>query len=179
MYEPSVLIAGIGNIFLGDDAFGVEVARRLSARVLPGGVRVADFGIRGLDLTYAMLYGDQDVTILVDAAPRGGTPGTVYLIEPEAAGDEAGQGQAVLDAHSMDPVKILRTVSSMGGEPKRVFVVGCEPLTFGPDEGLMGLSAPVELAVGEAADLIESLVIRILAGEPVVGPMLNVVREGA
>ena len=179
MYEPSVLIAGIGNIFLGDDAFGVEVARRLSARVLPHGVRVADFGIRGLDLTYAMLYGDQDVTILVDAAPRGGTPGTVYLIEPEAAGGKAEQGLAVLDAHSMDPAKILHTVRSMGGEPKRVFVVGCEPLTLGPDEGLMGLSAPVELAVGQAADLIESLVIRILAGEPVVNPVLNVIQEGA
>src|ERR1051325_7107702 len=79
---PSLLVAGIGNIFMGDDAFGCEVARRLSARTLPAGVRVVDFGIRGFDLAYAIMDGP-DVTVLVDATPRGGAPGTVYTIEPD------------------------------------------------------------------------------------------------
>ena len=84
MTRPArILIAGIGNIFLGDDAFGVEVARRLVRRRLPDGVRVVDFGIRGLDLTYALLDGYEAV-ILVDAAPRGGPPGTLYVLEPPA-----------------------------------------------------------------------------------------------
>ena len=82
MSQPSILIAGVGNIFMGDDAFGVEVAQRLSGRQLPDGVRVVDFGIRGFDLGYALMD-DQDVTILVDATPRGGDPGTIYTIEPD------------------------------------------------------------------------------------------------
>src|ERR1700734_1751902 len=82
MTPPRILIAGIGNIFLGDDAFGSEVARRLAARPMPDGVKVVDFGIRGFDLTYALLDGS-DATILVDATPRGGPPGTLYVIEPD------------------------------------------------------------------------------------------------
>ena len=160
----SILIAGVGNIFLGDDGFGVEVARRLAARELPRGVRVVDFGIRGLDLAYTLLDGAHDVTILVDATPRGGAPGTVYLIEPDPSGEADYAGQApVLEAHGMEPMKVLRMVRWMGSEPKRMFVVGCEPLTLGPEEGAMGLSAPVEAAVDEAVKLIESLVAKVVA----------------
>jgi hydrogenase maturation protease len=158
--SPSVLIAGIGNIFLGDDAFGVEVARRLANRKLPERVKVVDFGIRGFDLAYALL--DRfDVTILVDACPRGGAPGTLYVIEPDlnmSAPAAAEVAHTTVDAHSMNPMNVIRMAKSMGGDLKRILLVGCEPLTLGPDEGAMGLSEPVAAMVEEAANRIESLV---------------------
>jgi len=164
----TILIACIGNIFLGDDAFGVEVARRLSGRSLPGNVHVRDFGIRGLDLAYALLDGGYAATIMVDAVSQGGPPGTLYTIEPDLASESASdQAAGVVQTHGMDPVKVLKMVRAMGGNPGRVLVVGCEPLTWGPEEGAMGLSPPVQAAVGEAVSLIESLVARILAGEAV------------
>ena len=119
----TVLIAGIGNVFLGDDGFGVEVARRLAERELPAGVKVADFGIRGMDLAYE-LQEDYDAAVLVDAVPRGGEPGTLYVIEPEL--EAAGP---VLDAHAMDPVRVLGLARTLGTLPPRVLVVGCEPAT--------------------------------------------------
>ena len=165
--SPSVLIAGIGNIFLGDDAFGVEVAQRLASRKLPERVKVVDFGIRGFDLAYALL--DRfDVTILVDACPRGEAPGTLYVIEPDlnvSAQDAAEAGQIAVDAHSMNPMNVIRMAKSMGGELKRILLVGCEPLTLGPEEGAMGLSEPVAAMVEEAANRIESLVETIQRGE--------------
>ena len=165
--SPSVLIAGIGNIFLGDDAFGVEVARRLANRKLPDRVKVVDFGIRGFDLAYALL--DRfDVTILVDACPRGGAPGTLYVIEPDlnvSAEDAAEAAQTTVDAHSMNPMNVIRMAKSMGGDLKRILLVGCEPLTLGPEEGAMGLSEPVAAMVEEAANRIESLVKTIQRSE--------------
>jgi hydrogenase maturation protease len=158
----SILIAGIGNIFLGDDGFGCEVLRQLAGRTWPDNVRVVDFGIRGFDLAYALLDG-YDVTIFVDATPRGGTPGTLYTIEPdldELDGLDA-QGMMV-ETHGMNPMKVLAMVKSMGGEFKRILLVGCEPATFGPEEGQMGLSEPVSLAVAEAVHIVESLVTKIL-----------------
>src|SRR5580658_7995516 len=100
MTDARILVACIGNIFLGDDGFGVEVARQMAARPLPPGVAVKDFGIRGFDLTYALLD-PRELTILVDACPRGDAPGTVYLVEPDlhAAPDSA---PAALDAHGMN-----------------------------------------------------------------------------
>jgi hydrogenase maturation protease len=163
---PRILIAGIGNIFLGDDAFGSEVARRMRDHPLPDGVRVVDFGIRGLDLAYALLD-DPDATILVDAVPRGGSPGTLYLIEPDPVADGAPSADdPVIEAHAMDPVRVLRMAAAMGSRPRRVLVVGCEPATLGSDEDpAMGLSPPVEAAADEAITLIESLVERLLAGQ--------------
>jgi hydrogenase maturation protease len=156
MTEPRILIACIGNIFLGDDGFGVEVARQLASRPLPPGVVVKDFGIRGFDLTYALLD-SRDLTILVDACPRGDTPGAVYLIEPDldALPDS---GPVALDAHSMNPMSVLRTVQSMGGAGSRILLVGCEPAGFGPEEGQLGLSEAVEAAVPEAISLIEKVI---------------------
>ena len=163
--SPSILIAGIGNVFLGDDAFGVEVVQRLASHKFPGRVKVIDFGIRGFDLAYALLDGS-DVTILVDACPRGGKPGSLYVIEPDLnALDAPEAGQTSVDAHSMNPMNVIRTAKSMGGELKRILLVGCEPATLGPEEGQMGLSEPVAAAVEEAARLVESLVDKIQNGE--------------
>jgi hydrogenase maturation protease len=163
MTPPRILIAGIGNIFLGDDAFGSEVARRLAARPIPDGVSVVDFGIRGFDLTYALLDGC-DATILVDATPRGGTPGTLYLIEPDPAeAREPEDADLLIQTHGMDPLKVLRLAAALGGQTGHVRLVGCEPATLGTDEDpVMGLSAPVEAAVDEAIRLIDSLVAEIL-----------------
>jgi hydrogenase maturation protease len=160
MTKPSILIAGIGNIFLGDDAFGCEVVKRLSGRTWPDNVRVVDFGIRGFDLAYALLDG-YDVTIFVDATPRGEEPGTLYTIEPGVDEIESIDGDgAMVETHGMNPMKVLGMVKSMGGQFKRILLVGCEPETFGPEEGQMGLSAPVEAAVDQAVRIVESLVER-------------------
>jgi hydrogenase maturation protease len=169
MMPPRVLIAGVGNVFLGDDAFGVEVVRRLATRALPDGVRVRDFGIRGLDLAYALL--DRcDAAILVDAAPRGaGPPGTLYVIEADPGPPvRAAEGPGImLDTHAMDPEKVLRLVAAMNGRIGRVLIVGCEPATLGAEDDVeMGLSPPVAAAVEEAVKLVESLVATLVKGEP-------------
>lgn len=163
-----VLIAGIGNIFLGDDGFGVEVARRLAGREFPEGVDVVDFGIRGMDLAYA-LHDDYKLVVFVDATPRGGEPGTVYLIEPEVEDD----GRASLDTHGMDPVKVIKLARALGARPTRTLVVGCEPqVVLGGedyDDMLMELSPPVSAAVDEAVALVESLVADVYATKNEVG----------
>jgi hydrogenase maturation protease len=162
--KPSILVAGIGNIFLGDDAFGVEVVRRMAGLKLPESVRVSDFGIRGFDLAYALQDG-YETTILVDACPRGQAPGTLYVIEPDLKVlDDPENPQATVEAHAMNPVSVLRMARAMNIEVKNIVLVGCEPETLGGEEGQMGLSAPVEAAVDEAVKLVESLVNRILDG---------------
>jgi hydrogenase maturation protease len=162
--KPSVLVAGVGNIFLGDDGFGVEVVRRLAARRLPAGVRVVDFGIRGFDLAYALQDGYK-TTILVDAFPHGEQPGTISIIEPDM--DDFGSAetpQVGVDTHGMNPLNVLRMAASMGAPLKGILLVGCEPATLGPDEGQMGLSEPVEKAVNEAVDLLDSVINKVVAG---------------
>jgi hydrogenase maturation protease len=157
MAPKRVLVAGVGNVFLGDDGFGVEVVRRLAGRELPEGVEVVDFGIRGMDLAYA-LQDDYDVVVFVDATPRGQEPGTVYLMEPEIDGD----GEVSLDTHGMDPVKVIKLSRALGAKRTRTLVVGCEPqvVVSGEDydEMLMELSEPVRAAVEVAVRLVESLV---------------------
>jgi len=161
MSQPTILIAGIGNIFLGDDAFGCEVIKELSRRHWPDNVRVVDFGIRGFDLAYAMLD-EHDLTIFVDATPRGNAPGTLYTIEPDLSELESFEGDVVLETHGMDPMKVLQMVKSMGGQFKKILLVGCEPETFGPEEGLFELSEVVQAAVPEAARIVEGLVAKHL-----------------
>ncbi|HWB54202.1 MAG TPA: hydrogenase maturation protease [Tepidisphaeraceae bacterium] len=162
MNRPRILIAGIGNIFLGDDAFGVEVAQRLLRRQNRPDVRVVDFGIRGLDLVYALLDGCETV-IIVDAVPRGdGPPGTLYVLEPPL--DQLGDTSPLIEAHSMDPVKVLRTAVALGATPRQVLIVGCEPTPIAESlDGAMPVSISVEVsaAVNEAIALIDSLVERI------------------
>lgn len=138
-----VLVAGIGNVFLGDDGFGVALAQRVSHP----GVDVVDYGIRGLDLAYALA--DYDAVILLDATPRGGTPGTLYVIEPDLDGLPPD-----VDAHAMDPVKVLALAKTLGGALPRTLVLGCEPLAA--DE-FTDLSMPVRAALPRAERLLAEL----------------------
>ncbi|MGA9529059.1 MAG: hydrogenase maturation protease [Terriglobales bacterium] len=158
--RPRILVAGIGNIFLGDDGFGVEVARRLLMCELPASVRVVDFGIRSFDLAYA-LQDEYETTILIDAYPHGHPPGSVSLVEPDLTRIHNSE-QAVVEAHAMNPLSVLRMAASMNANLKNILLVGCQPLTLGGEEGYMGLSAPVEAAVDEAVKLVMSVVGRIL-----------------
>jgi len=155
--KGKVLVGGIGNIFLGDDAFGVEVVHRLQKRALPAHVAVKDFGIRSYDLAYALVE-NWNLVILVDALPRGGKPGTLYTMEPDVAFGETGN----IDAHTMNPVAALQLVSALGGKVGRLLVVGCEPSSLEPSpDGNFTLSAPVSHAVEGAIGIIESLVARV------------------
>jgi hydrogenase maturation protease len=162
---PRILVAGIGNIFLGDDAFGVEVVRRLMICGLPTEARIVDFGIRGLDLAYA-LQDNYETTILIDAFPHGQTPGTVSVVEPDP-NEITAAPDSLVEAHSMHPLNVLRMAAAMNGPLNRVLVVGCEPQSLGGDEGYMGLSKPVEAAVEEAVYTTEALIRRLLGGEAV------------
>jgi hydrogenase maturation protease len=170
MNQPRILIAGIGNIFCGDDAFGVAVTRYLGGRGMPDGVRVIDFGIRGLDLAYA-LFENYDVAILVDTVQMGGAAGTLYLIEPDL--DRAGLTSNTLEAHALDPFRVLGLARSMGNAVERVLLVGCEPAVLEDDEGRMELSEPVQAAVPQAARLIDSVIAKIHAGEPIAVAMVE------
>jgi hydrogenase maturation protease len=157
-----ILIAGIGNIFLGDDGFGVEVAQQLARCDFPASVRVADFGIRGFDLAYALQDG-YETTILIDAFPHGQPPGTVYVVEPDLSDPETSLGQQnFVEPHAMNPMNVLRMASAMHGPLKRVLLVGCEPATFGGEEGQMGLSAPVQDAIPDALKVVEGLIAKFL-----------------
>jgi hydrogenase maturation protease len=145
--HPHTLVAGIGNIFLGDDGFGCELVRTLVTLELPEGVKVVDYGIRGLDLAYALLE-PYDTVIIVDAISRGEAPGTIYLLQPT----EPAQTEISLDPHSMDPVHLMAMARSLGEIAAEMFIVGCEPLDFGDElEGRMALSEPVAQALPEGA----------------------------
>ncbi|HZU39474.1 MAG TPA: hydrogenase maturation protease [Solirubrobacteraceae bacterium] len=151
-----VLVAGIGNVFLGDDGFGVEVVSRLSRRPLPDGVDVVDFGIRGMDLAFALADG-YEAAVLIDATERGQPPGTLEVIEPEPPEDD----YAGLQGHGLDPVAVLAVARRFGALPERVLVVGCEPATIGDPDGediQAELSPPVLAAVEAAVTLVEGLI---------------------
>ena len=155
--KPSILIAGIGNIFNRDDAFGVVVARRLTDEALPENVRVRDFGIRGFDFTMALLE-EYELTILVDAMARGGAPGSVYTIEPDLDALGAEDTGSYENAHSLDPVKALAAAKRLGARFGRVIVVGCEPAVLEDETGLLGLTDAVAAAVEPAVEVIHGLV---------------------
>jgi hydrogenase maturation protease len=157
MNAPRVLVAGIGNVFLGDDAFGVRVLRELEADPPWAEVRRADFGIRGFDLALELLRG-YELVVLVDAASFGRAPGTLYMIEPEGAPI----GEGFPEPHALAPDKVLALARSMGARWKEARVVGCEPASFEPrPEG--GLTSAVEAAVAPAAKKVRELVERFLA----------------
>ncbi len=167
MNGKRILVAGIGNIFLGDDAFGVEVVRRLARRPQPAGVKVVDIGIRGIDLVFALLDG-YDLVILVDTASHGQRPGTLYLIEPSVGGASTERpAMPMFDLHDLDPAKVLRTAQAMGGQVDRVVLVACEPEATGDEaQGLGGLSPSVAAAVDPAIEMIESLIAEPQIGQP-------------
>lgn len=162
--KARVLIAGIGNIFLGDDGFGVEVARRLADCELPAEVRVVDFGIRGLDLVYALQDG-YETTILIDAFPHGKAPGTVSIVKPNLNDLEADSRQGgFVEPHGMNPMNVLRMAKAMQAPLEHILLIGCEPAYLGGDDGHMGLSEPVETAVSKAVETTQRLVRQILDG---------------
>jgi hydrogenase maturation protease len=159
-----VLVAGIGNVFLGDDGFGVALADRLARRALPAGVDVVDYGIRGMDLAYA-LHDGWDVVLLLDATPRGRPPGTLYVIEPDP--DETSEG--AFDAHGMDPLKVLAVARALGGPLPRILVVGCEPQTVmrgDEDDVVAAISEPVRAALDEAVRVVERLLGELTSADP-------------
>ncbi|MGW7662547.1 hydrogenase maturation protease [Streptomyces sp. NPDC054756] len=173
-----LLVAGVGNIFLADDAFGPEVIRALDERPLPPGAAVRDFGIRGLDLAYTLLDG-YDTAVLVDAAVRGHTPGTLSLIEPELP--DASAGGPPPEAHGMDPAKVLALAAHLGDEPlPRVLVLACEPerVPRGDEDITPGMSATVRAAVPEAVAALHTLVPALLA-DPAATPALRRPDESA
>ncbi|HVT77339.1 MAG TPA: hydrogenase maturation protease [Acidimicrobiales bacterium] len=143
------MVAGVGNIFLGDDGFGCEVIARLRDRAFPAHVRVEDYGVRGTHLALDLLDG-YETLILVDTLAGDEAPGTVRLVELDTSVPTG----AATDAHAMTPESVLRMVANMGGRLERVLVVGCQPASVA--EG-MGLSAPVHAAVDAAVRIVESL----------------------
>jgi hydrogenase maturation protease len=146
------LIAGVGNIFLSDDGFGVEVVRHLSKKDFPSWVRVADYGIRGMHLAHDLANNAYDLTILIDAVSLRDPPGTVSVIELDTSGDpDAG----LLDGHGMEPDAVMRIVGLLGGRPGRVLLVGCEPESLAEH---MGLSPAVAAAVGPAVNTVLALI---------------------
>ncbi|WP_376796927.1 hydrogenase maturation protease [Thermogemmatispora sp.] len=161
-----LLVAGIGNIFLGDDGFGCVVAQRARGRYPPG-VEVVDFGIRGLELAYALLDG-YDALVLIDAVPRGGSPGTLYLLKPllpemDQAADLAA-GRLGLEAHSLDPLRVLTFARALGAPVIPTLLIGCEPGPLTEEALQMGLSPPVEAAVEAALQLLDAVVARLYQG---------------
>lgn len=152
-----ILIAGIGNIFLGDDGFGPEVIRRVYERIDGSeGLRATDYGIGGMHLAYDLLE-DWDALVLVDAVPNRGSPGTVHVFE---ADHDAQDFAPALDAHGMDPATVFASLRALGGVAPRTVVVGCEvaDVTDG-----MGLSETVQAAVPDAVAAVESAVAMLRA----------------
>jgi hydrogenase maturation protease len=167
MSSPRLLVAGIGNIFLGDDAFGVEVVRRLSSADLPEDAVVVDFGIRGIDLAYALLD-SYEAVVLIDAAPRGGDPGTLYVLElPPTESPQEPCEPVFVETHHLDPARVLQLASSLGARPQRLFLVGCEPDQnsvdpMNPETYGFEMSAAAWAAVDEAVPLVSALVAQLL-----------------
>jgi hydrogenase maturation protease len=163
MTAGRTLVAGVGNVFLRDDGFGVEVARLLAGRPHPAGVEIADFGIRGVHLVYELLDGC-DLFVLVDAAPRGGEPGTVTVleVEPDEAPRPPVMGAPVMDGHGLTPDDIFAMLAALGGHPGRSLLVACEPADV--SEG-MGLSEPVRAALPHAVHAVEEILSELEIGQ--------------
>ena len=151
-FEKQILVAGVGNAWLQDDAFGGEVARRMEAEGVPPGVTVMDFGTGGLDLAYEVMRG-YDALVIVDINRQGEAPGTVFVMEPDPADIEGGiEDGAAIDPHAMDPETVLRFVKTVGGWPGKVVIVACEPTAVG--EVAWGLSEAVEGALDQAVEVV-------------------------
>jgi hydrogenase maturation protease len=156
------LVAGVGNVFLGDDAFGVEVIKLLADYQPPEGVQIRDFGIRGIHLVYDLLDGC-DLFVLVDAAARGEAPGTVTVVEVELPTADR-MDRPVMDAHSLTPDSIFALLASLGGRPGRSLLVACEPADISSG---MGLSEPVRDALPHAVRTVKDILTGVIAKTPV------------
>lgn len=172
MSGARIFVVGVGNIFLGDDGFGVEVATRMKRRPTPDGVRVDEYGIRGVHLAYELLEGTYDLVILVDALDLGEEPGMISVFEPELDSDS----EVVPDAHDLDPASVMGLLAGLGGSVGRMLVVGCQPSTM---DDRIGLSAPVEASVDEAIRVVDEIVQEQLSTTPAViaGQMSYVGKE--
>lgn len=150
-----ILIAGVGNIFLGDDGFGVEVARRLAGESWPENVTVADFGIRGIHLAYQLIDG-YDTAVIVDAVSRGAAPGTVFVLEPD---HQAAASDSISDSHDMVLDNVFAMVRTLGGElPQRVLIIGCEPADLGEKIGLSeAVTRAIAGAIGAVREVVDEL----------------------
>jgi hydrogenase maturation protease len=149
--DPQILVAGVGNAWMKDDAFGGQVVKRLDERDLPDGVSVMDFGTGGLDLAYEVMRG-YHALILVDVSRQGGEPGTLYVMEPDPAEIESIEDGEMLNPHGMDPESVLRFVRSVGGWPGKVLVVACEPARV--EEMGLEMSPEVEAAADRAVAVV-------------------------
>src|ERR1051326_224399 len=147
-----ILVAGIGNIFLGDDGFGCEVVRQLAPRTVPPQVTVKDFGIRSYDLAYALIE-DYDTIILVDAMRRGDAPGTTYHLQIDLS-SLAKLDPATLDGHPINPVAALQMAQTVGLVTAKIYLVGCEPAILESEDGQLSLSNPVQQGVPQALAMI-------------------------
>jgi hydrogenase maturation protease len=149
-----ILVAGIGNIFLGDDGFGSEVVRNSEIGQDDPSVRVIDYGIRGMHLAYDLLE-NWDALVLVDAVPSRGNPGALHVFQADHDDDPDGESASGVDAHSMDPAAVFASLRALGGSPPYTVVVGCEAAST--QEGI-GLTDPVAKAVPRAARAVEEIV---------------------
>jgi hydrogenase maturation protease len=154
-----ILVAGIGNIFLGDDGFGSEVVRNADIPQGDASVRVIDYGIRGMHLAYDLLE-DWDTLVLVDAVPSRGNPGALHVFQ---ADHESGSAATGMDSHSMDPAAVFASLRALGGNPPYTVVVGCEAGSV--EEGI-GLTEPVAKAVPRAARAVEEIVAALSTSTP-------------
>ncbi|MFG1929789.1 hydrogenase maturation protease [Mycobacterium sp. NPDC048908] len=155
-----ILVAGIGNIFLGDDGFGPEVMRHVPQRLAGSRVELVDYGIKGMHLAYDLLDGCEAL-VLIDAIPNRGAPGTVHVFEADHENLTATAG---LDAHAMDPGAVFAALNALGGTPPHTVVIGCEAANV--DEGI-GLSTAVAAAIPEAVRALENVLTHLL--DPVKG----------
>jgi hydrogenase maturation protease len=149
--NQKLLVAGIGNLFFGDDGFGIEVVRRLRQRNWPASICIDDFGIRGFDLALALTSGWESA-ILIDSALHGRAPGALSWIKPDWP--SANANVSSFNAHTLHPAAVFSLVQHLGGTTTEVIILGCEPAQTGEADGI-GLSAAVENAVNPAVALIE------------------------
>ena len=154
--SPRVLIACIGNIFEGDDAFGPEVAKHLIHQLHSDEVQIEDFGIRSYDLAYALTR-DYEFIVLVDATTRGNPPGTLYLLELGVSELDDLEPREV-DPHRLNPVGVLQMARNLGGIKGKIYLVGCEPAVLENENGFLGLSEPAQEAVPRALEMIQAFI---------------------
>lgn len=161
-----ILVAGVGNVLRADDAFGVEVAKRLAALVLPEEVTVVETGIGGIALVQELQDG-YDALVVVDAVDLGRTPGNVFLIDPDVVDVNeltwAEKHDLLADMHLATPGRAMMLAKALGVLPPKRLMVGCQPVD--PHSVGTAMSEPVTAAVGVAVNEVLRHVGELLAGD--------------